>query len=143
MHLTNDNTKIEVTTPTARVSHQQCHHNYSNDHGRQANAKVALPKHNNMASLPGDPQADLFVKLHPEDVAGLIDNGNLRMNLLDFILHLTCTYSHNTSEFNYCLGGTIMRQLLEQMLVPIRGMKKQEKFAKWSKELEGFEKGKH
>ena len=44
-----------------------------------------------MASLPGDLQVDLFVKLHLEDVTGLIDNGYLRMNLLDFILHLTCT----------------------------------------------------
>ena len=46
-----------------------------------------------MASLPGDPWADLFVKLDQDDVAGLIDNSYLRMNLLDFTLHLTCTYS--------------------------------------------------
>ena len=81
-----------------------------------------------MASLPGNPQGDLFVQLHMEDVAGLIDNGYLRMNLLDFILHSTCTYSCDTSEYNKCLGGTITRQLLEWMLMPIRGIKKQEKF---------------
>ena len=65
------------------------------------------------------------------------------MNLLDFILHLTCTYSHDTSDVNYCLGGSITRQLLEQMLMPIRGIKKQEKFARLCQQLEGFEKGKH
>ena len=46
-----------------------------------------------MASLPGDPQANLFAKLHRENVKGLINNGYLRMNLLDFILNSTCTYS--------------------------------------------------
>ena len=96
-----------------------------------------------MASLPGDPQADLFVKLHLEDVAGLIDNGYLRMNLLDFILHSTCTYSNDTRDVNYCLGGTIIRQWMDQMLMPIRGVKKQEKFEKLCQQLEGFEKGKH
>ena len=34
-----------------------------------------------MASLPGDPQADLFVKLDKDDVAGLIDNGYFRIKL--------------------------------------------------------------
>ena len=86
-----------------------------------------------MTSLPGYPQAGLFVKLHPEDVAGLIDNSYLRMNLLDFILHLTCIYSSDICDFNYCLGGT----------GPIRGVKKQEKFEKLCQQLEGFEKGKH
>ena len=66
-----------------------------------------------MASRSGDPRDDLFVQLHAEDVAGLIDNGYLRMNLLDFILHSACTHSPETNEYNYCLGGTIMRQLLE------------------------------
>ena len=83
-----------------------------------------------MASLPGDPQADLFVKLDKDDVAGLIDNSYLRMNLLDFILHLTCTYSSDPHDTNYYLGGTITRQWLEQMLLPLRGVKKQEKFEK-------------
>ena len=96
-----------------------------------------------MASLPSDPQADLFVKLHPEDVTGLIDDGYLRMNLLDFILHSTCTYSSDTSDINYCLGGTITRKWLECMLMPIRGVKKQEKFEKLCQQLEGFDKGRH
>ena len=126
--LKNGNTNIKATTPITRALHEQCHHDYSNDHGSEVNAKAALPKHNNMASLPGDPQADLLVQLHAECVAGLIENGYLRMNLLDFILYLTCMYSHDTSEYNYCLRGTITRQLLEQMLMPIRGITKQEKF---------------
>ena len=96
-----------------------------------------------MPSLPGNQQADLFVKLHLEDVAGLIDNGYFRMNLLDFILHSTCTYSGDTSDINYCLGGTITRQWLEQMLMPIRGVKEQEKFEKLCQQLEGFEEGEH
>ena len=66
-----------------------------------------------MASLPGDPRADLFVKLDKDDVAGLNDKGYLRMNLLNFILHLTCTYSSDPHDTNYCLGGTITRQWLE------------------------------
>ena len=74
---------------------------------------------------------------------GLIDNGYLRMNLLDFILHPTCTYSSDTSDINYCLGGTITWQWLEHMLMPIRGEKKQEKFEEWCQQMEGFEKGRH
>ena len=95
-----------------------------------------------MASLPGDPSEHLFVQLHLEDVAGLIDNDYLRMNLLDFILHLTCTHSPQTDEYNFCLRGLIMRQLLEQMLMPYKGIKKQEKFMKLCKQLDGFDKGK-
>ena len=51
-----------------------------------------------MASRSGDPRDDLFVQLHAEDVGGLIDNGYLRMNLLDFILHSACTHSPETNE---------------------------------------------
>ena len=98
-----------------------------------------------MASLPGDLREDLFIQLHLEDVVGLIDNGYLRMSLLNFILHLTCrsTHSPQTDEYNYCLGGMIMRQLLEQMLMPYKGIKKQEKFMKLCKQLDGFDKSKH
>ena len=88
-----------------------------------------------MASLPVNPWADLFVKLHPEDVKGLIDNGYLRMNLLDFILHSICTYSSDTSDINYCLGGTVTRQWSEHMVMHIRGPKKQEKFEKLCKSI--------
>ena len=97
----------------------------------------------NMASLPCDPLTDLFVKLHPEDVKGLIDNDYLRMNLLDFLLHSTCTYSSDTRDINYCFGGTVTRQWLEHMVMPIRGPKKQEKFEKLCKQLEGFDQGRH
>ena len=86
------------------------------------------PTKNNMISLPGD-------------VKGLIDNGYLRMNLLDFILHSTCTYSSDTSDINYCLGGTVTRQWLEHMLMLIRGLNKQEKFEKLCKQLEQFGEG--
>ena len=84
-----------------------------------------------MASLPGNPQAYLFVKLHPEDVKGLNDNQCLRMNLLDFILHSTCTYSCDTRGTISCLGGTVTRQWLEWMVMPIRGPMKQEIFEKY------------
>ena len=53
--LKNRNTKIKVTTPITRVLHEQCHQDYSDDDSSQTDAKVALLKHNNMASLPGDP----------------------------------------------------------------------------------------
>ena len=59
--------------------------------------------------------------------------------MLDFILHLT-SLSSNTSDINYFLGGTIAKQWLEQMLMPIRGVKKQEKFEKLCQHLEGFKK---
>ena len=55
-----------------------------------------------MASLPGDPRDDLFIKLDNEDVRGLLENGMLRMNLLDHILHATCTVSSTTDDNNYC-----------------------------------------
>ena len=65
------------------------------------------------------------------------------MNLLNFILHLTCTYSSDPHDTNYCLGGTITRQWLEQMLLPFRGVKKQEKFEELCGQLAGFDTGKH
>ena len=61
-----------------------------------------------MASLPGDPQADVFVKLYKYDVTGFINNGYFRMNLLNLILHSTCTYSSDPHDTNYCLGGTVV-----------------------------------
>ena len=96
-----------------------------------------------MTSLPGDPRANLIVKLHPEDVKGLSDNGYLQMNLLDFILHSTCPYSTHTRDINYHLGGNVTRQQLECMLMPIRGPKKQEKYDKLCKQFQGFDKGQH
>ena len=95
-----------------------------------------------MASILGDLQADLFIQLHEEDVAGLTDNGYLRMSLLNLILHLTCTHSHDTNEYNYCIGHTITTQLLQWMLMPISGIKKQEKFMKLCQQLDGLETGK-
>ena len=74
---------------------------------------------------------------------GLIDNGYLTMNLLVMILHSTCTYSSDTRDINYCLGGTVTRQWLEHMARPIRGLKKQEKFEKLCNLLEGFDEGRH
>ena len=74
---------------------------------------------------------------------GLIDSDYLRMNLLDFILHSTCTYSSDMSDINYCVGGTGTRQWLECMVMPSRGLKKQEKFEKLCKQLEGFDQGRH
>ena len=97
----------------------------------------------NMASPPGDPGVKPCVKLHPEDVKGLIDKGYLRMNLPDFILHSICMYSSDKRDINYCLDGTVTRQWLECMVMPIRGPKKQEKFEKLCKQLEDFDKGKH
>ena len=66
-----------------------------------------------MASLPGNPWADLFVKLDEDDVAGLINNSYLKITLLNFILHSTYTYSSDPHDTNYFLGGTITRQWLE------------------------------
>ena len=60
-----------------------------------------------MASLPGDPRDDLFINLHKEDMKGLVEKGMLWMNLLDHILHATCSISRNNDGMNYCLGGII------------------------------------
>ena len=87
--------------------------------------------------------SQFFVKLNLEDVKGLIDNGYLRMNLQDFILHLTCTYSCDMRDIKYCLGGTVTRQWLEHMVMLIRRPKKQEKFGKLCNQLEGFDEGRH
>ena len=65
-----------------------------------------------MASLPSNPRADLIVKLEPSNLGGLEDDDMLHMNLLDFILHLTCTHYSDANDMNYCLGGTVSRQLL-------------------------------
>ena len=57
-----------------------------------------------MASLPGDPQSDLFVKLHPDNVKGSMDNVYLRMNLLDFICMyiLQCYKGHKLLSWWHC-----------------------------------------
>ena len=47
------------------------------------------------------------------------------------------------SDINYCVGGTGTRQWLECMVMPIRGLKKQEKFEKWCKQLEAFDQDRH
>ena len=72
-----------------------------------------------MAPLPGDPREDLVIKLHPEDLKGLEHEDMLCMNLLDFILHLTCMHYSNANDINYCLGGTVTRQLFPRMPMPI------------------------
>ena len=38
--LKNGNTQIKVTTPITMASHEQCHHNYSDDQHSQANTIV-------------------------------------------------------------------------------------------------------
>ena len=71
---------------------------------------------NNIASLPSNPKRDLIVKLEPDDLRGLEDKDMLHMNILDFILFLTCAHYNDTNAINYCLGG---KELLPRMLRPI------------------------
>ena len=94
-----------------------------------------------MACLPHDPRDDLFIKLHPENIRGLTYNEMLRMNLLDYILHSTCAHSTDTRDISYCLGGTITRQLIQCMLMPIKEPNQEVKFKKLSRIFEGFDKG--
>ena len=47
------------------------------------------------------------------------------------------------SDINHCLGGTVTRQWLEHIVVPIRGPKKQAKFEELCNQLEGFDEGRH
>ena len=63
-----------------------------------------------MASLPGDPRDDLFIKLDQEDMKGSVENGILRMNLLDYILHATSMIIRNNDSMNYCHGCTTIQQ---------------------------------
>ena len=72
-----------------------------------------------MATLSGNPREDLIIKLHPEDLKGLEHDNMLCMNLLDFILHLTCMHYRDANDINYCLGGTVTRQFFPRMLIPI------------------------
>ena len=102
-----------------------------------------MPKRNlnymyKMATLPGDPREDLNITLGHDDICGLEENGILCMNLLDFILHST-----GANEINYCLGGTITRQLFPRWLMPIADRNAEQKFKKKCTESNGFERGKH
>ena len=72
-----------------------------------------------MASLPGDPMEDLIVKLEPVNLRGLEDHNMFHMNLLDFVLHLTCKHYIDANDIDYCLGGTVTRQFSPIMLMPI------------------------
>ena len=88
-----------------------------------------------MATLPGDPRED--------DVCGLDKNGMLCMNLLDFILHSTCMHYTDADEINYCLGGTITRQLFPRLLMPITDPNAEQEFKKKCTQFNGVERGKH
>ena len=65
------------------------------------------------------------------------------MNLLDFILHSTYTHSTDTRDIQYCLGGTVTRQLLHCMTMSIRGPRKQKIFKKLCKQFQGLDQEKH
>ena len=76
-----------------------------------------------MVTLPGDPTEDLNITLGYDDVCGLEENGMLCIHLLDFILQSTCVHYTDANEINYCLRGTITRQLFQdglcQILIPM------------------------
>ena len=92
MCMNNKNT-IEVTTPLARASHQQHHHNCSNDYSSLANTMAALPKHNNMASLAANPLVDWRFNRQ-----WLFQNELPRLDST-FDMYTLC----DTSDINYCL----------------------------------------
>ena len=69
-----------------------------------------------MATLPGDPREDLKVTLGCDNLCGLDENGMLCINLFNDILHSSCINYTNANDINYCLGGTIMRQLFPRWL---------------------------
>ena len=60
-----------------------------------------------MASLHGDPRNNLFIKLDKEDVRGLLENGMMRRNLSDHIIHATCTVPSTMDDINFCLGDLL------------------------------------
>ena len=96
-----------------------------------------------MATLPGDLREDLNITLGCDYVCGLEENGMLHINLLDFILHSTCMQDTDANEINYCLGGTITRQLFPRWLMPIKDPNAEQKFEKRCTEFNAFERGKH
>ena len=83
-----------------------------------------------MATVPGDPREDLNIILRHDDVCDLEENGMLHMNLWDYILHLTCMHYTDANDINYCLGGTLRRQLFPIWLTPITDPNADQKFDK-------------
>ena len=67
----------------------------------------------------------------------------LHMNLLDFILPSTCMHYTDANDINYCLGGTITRQLFHRWLMPITENDAEQKIHKKCTQFNGFERGKH
>ena len=96
-----------------------------------------------MAALPGDPREDLNITFGCDNVCGLEENGMLHMNLLDFILHSTCIQDTDSNEINYCLGGTISRQLFTRWPLPITDPNAEQDFEKKCTKFSGFERQMH
>ena len=78
-----------------------------------------------------------------EDLRALEDNNMLHVNLLDFILHLTCMHYNDANGINYCLGGTVARQLFPRMLMPISNPNANQNNLKMCRTFDRFDKGKH
>ena len=66
-----------------------------------------------------------------------------KMKLFDFIPHLTCTHYSDVNNINYCQGGTVTRQILPRILMPISNPNVDKNFKKKCATFEGFDKGKH
>ena len=96
-----------------------------------------------MASLPCDPREELSITLGCDDACGLEEDGMLCMNLLDLILHSTCMHYTDVNEINYCMGGSITRQLFPRWLMPITDPNAEQKYEKKCPQFNGFESSKH
>ena len=91
-----------------------------------------------MASLPGNPWADLFVKLDKDDVAGLIDNGYLRKLTSFFIQHVHTQVNHKLLPWRH-----YNKAVVGMNATAFQRSKKQQKFEILCGQLAGFDTGKH
>ena len=86
---------------------------------------------------------DLNVTLGCDDLCGLEEDGMLHLNLLHFTLHSTYMHYTDVNEINYCLDGTITRQLYPRWLIPSTDPNAEQICKKKCTQFNGFERGKH
>ena len=96
---------VHITAPNQTTKNEYNEHLDSGGNTSSATTKKAINQI--VESLHVDPRDDLFIKLDQEDIKGLVEYGMLQMNLLDYILHASCTIPKSNDGINYFLSSTI------------------------------------
>ena len=92
---------------------------------------------------PGDPREDFNITLGCDDVCGSRGKWNVTHESIGFYSAFYLMHYTDVNEINYCLGGTITRQLFPRWLMPITEPNAEQKFNKKCTQFNGFERGKH